>query len=390
MSARQSSAAQPNHHDPSEFNPPKAQVEWLDVDPYSYLNPDGTINPTKFNVQGLLTQGGISALGGKSKQGKTSLSRFLATRVSKGLPFFGKETQQGEVILVNLEDPHSHAANHLRVLGYDKKTDARISIVPDILPRFDDNIEALANKVAKLPDTKLVIIDHIGLFAMVSDFNEYSPLMKALTAIRKVSREFSKVNIMFLAHCGKAKKENPYDSFLGSSSIRAVPDTNMVLFEDDNQRLLAAECRMGMEIHPTLLTSEVEVIDDTTYLKDVQLSSLLSEHQSEKAEKTEKRHSDDYEQRVVEFLKTCKNTSAESHRKILEGVQGRRQSVNNAITALKRVGVIVESGSELRLDIESPTSRLYGFGKGFAVPTGAQTGMGSDMDYTESQGGSIQ
>jgi hypothetical protein len=86
-------------------------------------------------VDGLLTQAGFSILGGKPKSGKSSLSRYLAVCVAKGKPFLGRSTTQGEVMIVNLEDPQFHLDNCLSALGYDSTLgDREIHITDRLTP----------------------------------------------------------------------------------------------------------------------------------------------------------------------------------------------------------------------------------------------------------------
>ena len=124
--------------------------------------------------------GGFSILGGKSKQGKSSLARCACVAVSKGLPFLSRETTQGEVILINLEDPLDHVANCLNVLGYDEQTDCTMRVVTDLLPTLQENIAALDHALSTMPDVRLVVIDTLAKFIRVKDLSEYMPVLKAV------------------------------------------------------------------------------------------------------------------------------------------------------------------------------------------------------------------
>jgi RecA-family ATPase len=95
------------------------------IPPFSTFH-EGTPAHTPFVIDGLLTQGGFSILAAKPKVGKSSLSRHEAVAISQGATFLGRETAQGEAILISLEDQRGHTDNCLQALGYD----------PTQVPRF--------------------------------------------------------------------------------------------------------------------------------------------------------------------------------------------------------------------------------------------------------------
>jgi hypothetical protein len=97
------------------------------IPPFSSFS-KGKPVPIPFVIDGLLPQGGFSVLGAKPKQGKSSLSRFEAVCVSQGKPFLGRDTVQGEVILISLEDQRQHVDNCLHALGYDLQSTPRSTL----------------------------------------------------------------------------------------------------------------------------------------------------------------------------------------------------------------------------------------------------------------------
>src|ERR1035437_9471237 len=91
----------------------------------------GKPKPIPYVLSGVLTQGGFSVLGAKPKHGKSSMSRALTVAVTKGEPFLGRATEQGEVILISLEDQRAVVDNSLKLMEWDAKKDGRISIVDE-------------------------------------------------------------------------------------------------------------------------------------------------------------------------------------------------------------------------------------------------------------------
>ena len=158
--------------------------------PYeSFVN--GEPAPVPYVVDGLLIQGGLSILGGKPKQGKSSLSRYLATCVAAGRPFLGRDTEQGDVILINLEDPPNHVDNCLKALGYDPDAGhAEITITTNLSPEINETFDALVNELAIQKDVRLVVIDHLAKFLRVKDLSDYMPVQMGFQRLRNVAREF--------------------------------------------------------------------------------------------------------------------------------------------------------------------------------------------------------
>jgi hypothetical protein len=99
-----------------------------------------------------------------------SLSRCLGAAVAAGKPFLGRDTEQGEVILLNLEDPLIHVDNCLKALGYDPDDGhGKIHIATRLTPNITETFDALVDALAKRPDVRLVIVDHLAKFLRVKD-----------------------------------------------------------------------------------------------------------------------------------------------------------------------------------------------------------------------------
>jgi RecA-family ATPase len=86
------------------------------TDPYKTFE-DGKPVTIPYVIDGLLTQGGFSVLGGKSKMGKSSLAATRPCASAKASRSLGVTQVQGEVILINLEDPMNHVDNCLTARG---------------------------------------------------------------------------------------------------------------------------------------------------------------------------------------------------------------------------------------------------------------------------------
>lgn len=321
------------------------------TDPYKTFQ-DGKPIAIPYVIDGLLTQGGFSLFGGKSKMGKSSLARYEAVCVSKGIPFLGRDTVQGEVILINLEDPINHVDNCLSVLGYDEKTDSRIRIVNKIAPTLADNIQALDDALTKFPNIRLVIIDTLAKFIRVEDINEYMPVLRATEHLQHLARRFPHAHIQGLAHCKKLTTSDPFDSLLGSTALRGATDTNFALYEENRQRIIATETRIGRSIPPTILQAVKVTNAGADVVKDFSLDKSLEEWKSKQVEKAEVKRQVSHEARIIEYLQTIESGTA-PQQAVLAEVEGKRVYKIAAIEALKAAGVVTISGVK-----QSPTNPL--------------------------------
>ena len=100
----------------SPSTPPATDFEFT-VTKLSGVKAKGKPAKVPWHTKGLLTQGGMSVLGAKPKQGKSSMARLFAVCTAKGTPFLGMETIKGDVLMLNLEDPIFHVANCMDALA---------------------------------------------------------------------------------------------------------------------------------------------------------------------------------------------------------------------------------------------------------------------------------
>ena len=321
------------------------------IPPFSTFQ-DGAPKRIPFVIDGLLTQGGFSALGAKPKHGKSSLSRHEAVCVAKGTPFLGRTTVQGEVILISLEDPRCHVDNCLKVLGYDPSADAAIHIVEGLPPTLDQTIEVLGEELGKRHGVRLVIVDTLAKLLRVGDLNDYMETLKAVEALHGLARRYPQLHIQGLAHCKKVKTDDPFDSLLGSVALRGEPDTNVALYQENGQRVIVSETRMGKPIPATILGAEVVESAGCDVVKDFYLAEAFDEWSAAKADKAEGKRKLGYEDRVIGCLSDHENFSA-TQEQLVKEVRGKRQSVLDAIERLSGAGVVTFSGTK-----QSPTDPL--------------------------------
>ena len=115
--------------------------------------------PQEWIVDGLLRVGRkrISLLAGKPESGKSCIGRQLTVAVAKGLPFFGRKTVRGSVLLWQTEELPEDVQASLRCLGYDADTDENILVFNG--DASENTVEALDEALKQHPSVRLVIIE---------------------------------------------------------------------------------------------------------------------------------------------------------------------------------------------------------------------------------------
>jgi AAA domain len=325
-----------------------------------------------FLVKGLLTKGGLSVLGAKPKQGKSSLARYLAVCVSKGKPFLARETVKADVLIINLEDPNYHVANCMDALGYSEKRDGLIEIVDTLSVNNADNILALESALQSRPNVGLVIVDHLTKYLRIGDVQDYDKVQAGFMKLREIVKKFPGVHIMCLVHCKKVEQSDPFDGILGSTSLRGEPDTNIVILQaEDGSKLLTAETRIGKFIPKTILMGETVEVEDSEVVKNFLLGSAYDDIKAALAEKKQDKKKETVESRIVSYLLTCEeHTTSQGQIMDAENVKGKTADKTVAISTLKKAGVISITEGQgkgsprtVKLNQGSPSCDMYLLGK---------------------------
>lgn len=243
--------------------------------------------------------------------GKSSLSRYIATRVAKGAPCLGRDTTKGEVIMVSLEDADDHTDDCLSVFGWDTETDATIHILEDIPSRVSETIQVLREALLALPEVKLIVLDTMAKVLRVGDLNDFTEVQAAIRQLRELAKETG-VHILALTHNKKVATENVFDSLLGSTAIRAETDCNIALYEQDQQRIIETEVRRGRKIEATIIQAKIvsSPLDGAEVVANFELMTRLDEWKSTQSERSNVTQQVSYEEKVIRYLQGCTDQSS--------------------------------------------------------------------------------
>jgi hypothetical protein len=204
----------------------------------------------EYLVEGMLPLAGSSILHGKPKKGKSSISRQLALAVSRGEPFLGRQTVQGLVMYIALEEKPSEIKRHFRLLGAD---DDPILILTDLR---GCKLEQVRQEIL-LKRPVLVIVDTLAKFLNISKINDYGPVNKAVQWIHDVARE-SGAHIMAIHHSKKGTEEDVTDNMLGSTALAGGVDTLISLADVRGGRIISTTQRYGDWMEETALQFDPE------------------------------------------------------------------------------------------------------------------------------------
>ena len=267
-------------------------------------------------VDGLLSYGGISIVVAKPKVGKSTLVRQLALSVANGHPFLGKNTTQGNVIYLSLEDRQTDVTRQFRAMGDYSGGEIHLSTTY-LPPNMEEIDDAISSRKASL-----LIIDTMIKVTKASDLNDYAAVTKSLNHILQIARE-KNCHICLLHHAKKGNAEGT-DAILGSTAIHAVADTIILLDKKDEYRTIQVQQRSGDDWEKTILKFD----------PDTKLTSIDCPKQEYDFKKIEEEILD-YLSSQIEWI---------SLKDILENIEARKVTVTEAIRSLLTKHIIERSG----------------------------------------------
>ncbi len=233
-----------------------------------------------------LILGGFSICSAKPKVGKSTLARNLAVAITQGADFLGRETKEGKVIYLCLEEKRSEVAKHFRMM---KASGKGILIHTGKTP--ENALRELEFAIAEF-EPILVIIDPLARVLRVGDFNDYGTMSRGLEPFIDLARK-TNVHILALHHDSKGDREGG-DALLGSTALFGAVDCHLQMRKKNNGRTVMSEQRYGVNLPETVieLDGESGVISDRgdlqSYILEQKKSEILdSINDTEKITETE-------------------------------------------------------------------------------------------------------
>jgi hypothetical protein len=196
-------------------------------------------------VEGLLPAAGFSVFAAKPKVGKSTLARQLALAVARGELFLGRETTQGPVLYVALEEKRAQVRAHFRAMGAGGGESIHIYVAS-----APENAIAWLSRQIELVHPVLVIIDPLFRFARVRDASAYAEVIAAMEPLLALARTTT-AHVLVTHHA--TKRGEGADAILGSTAIFGSVDTAAVLVRTERYRSIATTQRYGEDLSETVL-----------------------------------------------------------------------------------------------------------------------------------------
>lgn len=170
---------------------------------------------------------GLYILAGAPKVGKSWLALDLCLSVAKGEPFLKRNTEQGYVAYLSLEDSLIRLQNRLYELTDEPSDYLSFAIMAgDIGNGLESQIEDCKQSN---PTLKLVVIDTLQKVRQSSE-SSYGSDYKELSLL-KILADKLKITILLVHHTRKCSDKDPFNTISGTTGISGSADGSFVLVE---------------------------------------------------------------------------------------------------------------------------------------------------------------
>lgn len=202
------------------------------------------MSKTMFIVDKLIPQG-VSVVSGASKIGKSWLMLWLSLQVAQGLPMWGFEVRQSDVLYLCLEDTERRIKDRLYKLTDIAPCNLRFAVVCNLL---GSGLEVqIKEHLAEYPATRLIIIDTLQKVrdskSSIGKAGMYAGDYDDISSIKRIADEFN-IAILLVHHLRKlGDSSDPFNEISGSTGIAGAADTNFILKRkrsDDTATLLVS------------------------------------------------------------------------------------------------------------------------------------------------------
>lgn len=182
--------------------------------------------PAEELVSGILSPG-LYILAGAPKAGKSWLGLQFAHYVSMGLPLWDRNTQQGDVLYLCLEDNEQRIQRRLHRLCGGVTGNIFFSIKAGELENgFEEQVSSFLNKHS---NTRLVIVDTLAKVREVhARRNAYADDYATMTILKNLAQRFGVV-LLVVHHTRKQESADVMEMISGTNGLMGCADGAMVL-----------------------------------------------------------------------------------------------------------------------------------------------------------------
>ena len=214
--------------------------QWRDVGTFTEIEP-----PTPV-VSGLLYEGGLTLLHAGIKIGKSTLLWAMIRALSPNGPqFCGMDLPNVQALIFSEEPPHIIGERarqfQIPVACHYANEAAALAMPPD-----DFAASAYADYHKLGGDFGLIVVDTIGSFLNIQDFNSYSEGGKAMSPLRQLLRQLPSVAMLVLHHDNKGSTTEGFSKALGTTNFGGQADQLIHLRKKDGKRQLSVGGRYSV------------------------------------------------------------------------------------------------------------------------------------------------
>jgi hypothetical protein len=196
------------------------------------------VGPREFAVHELIPRGSVTVLSGKKGRHKSVFTLCMGDTVSRGLPFLGRVTTQGQVLYIGTEDDQIELAGRYRRMlatsGLEASTDLDIA---DHWPKTSEGgVEGVRRWCETCESPVMVIVDIVAKVApeLLVVRRGWVGVLDALDPWIKLARE-ENVAVVLVTHQlrGPDFVDNPVEKVQGSGGLTAYVQTVLVIQGQD-------------------------------------------------------------------------------------------------------------------------------------------------------------
>lgn len=194
-------------------------------------------------VKGLIVEG-ATVLAGGSKIGKSWMALQLCMCVAAGVPFLDRQTDQGDVLYLALEDSERRMKERAKKLSFKTgiskdQYGAFIEMTTKAPTVKDGLIDLLDTWISEHPDAKLICIDVMQKVRGITPgrVNMYQDDYAYLTTFADLAKKH-RIAIVLLHHVNRKDSKtigDPFDVISGSNGIMGTVDTAIILTKKRGQ-----------------------------------------------------------------------------------------------------------------------------------------------------------
>lgn len=209
-------------------------------------------------VEGLFRKGEKVLIGGRSKSMKSWAAIDLAISVSEGLPFWNLKTQQGKVLIINLELQESTLKQRLKDICFARKVTMPSNVEILTLRGYPTSATLLLDYLCKQTNRAydVLIIDPLYKLTAGMDENAAGEMTNVMNIIDEIIKTTGAA-VVIPTHFAKgdSSKKDSIDRISGSGVFARDPDSIITItgLEEDKTFIIEANLRSLPPINPFTL-----------------------------------------------------------------------------------------------------------------------------------------